>query len=358
MALIQFFFLTDLMIFDKDNRDAMKELEAYQISIQESSYEVIAFGNATNLSMKNIFYYGKHAFENLSIAPYLDIEIFIETEFSAYENLYFYRDANTNELIEPLQENEVLITKNAADQLRLKVGDFIEVVQNPSGDFVDRFQIRNITQSFFDVRDPNPNDDKGLIVFPFQQNLFEFFPDDFSSEKFQHVVFSSFGLSNFFYTQVDPYRTRIIKEPLRNTTGLDISQYSEISQVEKINQLTERFMDSKLSIFVPVYTLCFIAFAIVEFKDYQHIRKTFHYGISEQWIFKFSRSIWSILFVLVMTILSLGFDILVYGKIFRFFLSLMQRNLLYFMLFLTISVFLFALPSLFEYKPRLTRIRT
>ena len=348
MIVFQFFFLVDLFIQDRPNRVAMNQLESYKDSLKESKYDVISFGNATNPTIKNLFYLGIHAFERLSISPYIDVDILMETEFSTYEHLYFYRDAVTGEVVEPLGPNEVLITENTAKHYQLKVGDFIEINQNPSGNYVDQFVIRHITQPFFDLINPNPNTDNGLIVFPFQNNIYELFPNDFSNEKFQHIVFSPFGLAGFFYTQVQPYRTRIVKETLTDTSGLDLTAYTEISQVDQINRLSDDFIHSKFLFHTPMYVMGILVIWLLEFKDFQHIRNVFRYHSLELLTFKLSRMFYSFALIFLTTIISLGVDVLVNNKMYGFLFSIMVRHFIIFLIALLVSGALFTLPKMIE----------
>jgi hypothetical protein len=293
VLLVQITVLIMGVFFNTNDTKTIYLLEQHKRQLVNSDYDLIAFGTSSNESENNLFYYDRYTMETLQLNPFHDVTIFMETQHSEYIDLYFYQDIKTNTSILKLKHDEMIVTQNAAEKFKIQIGDTFSLRLVPQGTIIQSFTVAFITSPYYDLLNPNPLRDNGLIVLPFSESVVTLFPSP-TNEQFPHVIFSQFGVNSspFFYTQSEAYSKRILKETLDfNTSGLNPDAYYSTSQLGVINDTFNTFYLNHVSFSTILTSMIFILVFFFDVQDHNHLRKCYRYKPSEILVFKTARSL-------------------------------------------------------------------
>jgi hypothetical protein len=317
VLLVQITILIVSVFFKTNDITTIHLLEQHRRHLVNSDYDVIAFGTSSNESENNLFYYDRYTMETLQLNPFHDVTIFMETQHSEYSDLYFYQDIKTNISIQKLKHDEMIITQNAAEKFKIQIGDTFSLRLVPQGTIIQSFTVTFITSPYYDLLNPNPSQNNGLIVLPFSESVVTLFPSP-TNERFPHIIFSKFGVntSPFFYTQSEAYSKRILKETINlSNSGLNPDAYYSTSQLGVINDTFNTFYSSQLSISSVLTSMIFIFVFFFDVQDHNHLKRCYRYKPSEILVFKTARSFSGILLTTIFSMLLWVLSFLMYSQL-------------------------------------------
>jgi len=280
-----------LFIFQGSEVHSLSQLERYGNFLQESSYEIILFGNSTNPAKTNTYFDGRNAFRHLFINPALGSDILIETEQGEYGGNYF-NNALINGRWQPypkLGPNQVVISENVARKFLLSIGDPITIINLDNQSPLVTYDISYITQAHYGFEQISLVQSEGLLIFGYNQALIETFPQ-FALPFYGNIAFRSLAdRADFLYPS---NKLNILKD--HPPAGFDISGLTFIEPINQLDSIRNRIENFRVEVnefYLLMISILFVSIHFLEARDFTHLKSNYRYQLLESFTFTFSRNI-------------------------------------------------------------------